>query len=68
MGRKTSLSRLNEVVETIRSNDGLLRVNDIAIKLNLHPQAIARLLSVVDKETDNRLIEDDKGFLGIFQR
>ena len=68
MGRKTNVSRLVEVVETIRSNDGLVRANDIANKLKLHPQAIARLLSVVDKETDDLLFEDDKGFLGIFKR
>ena len=68
MGRKTNVSRLSEVVETIRSNDGLLRANDIAHKLNLHPQAIARLLSVVDKESDDLLFEDDRGFLGLFKK
>ncbi len=68
MARKTNLERLNEVVETIRLNDGLVRANDIAHQLNLHPQAVTRLLSVVDTETDELLTESNKGFLGIFKK
>ncbi len=64
MGRKVNSDRLADVVQTIRQNDGKVRSNDIAKKLNLHPQAVARLLST----TEELLCEDDNGFLGIFKK
>ena len=68
MGRKINKERLSDVVQTIAENDGQLRANDIAKQLALHPQAVNRLLSVVDNETETLLCEDDLGFLGIFKR
>jgi DNA-binding IclR family transcriptional regulator len=68
MGRKINLGRLSDVLETIRENDCKVRANDVAKKLNLHPQAVTRLLPAFGEETDELLYEDDKGFLGIFKR
>lgn len=68
MGRKVNKERLSQVVQTIQEHDGQLRANDLAKQLELHPQAVSRLLSVVDDETETLLCEDDRGFLGIFRR
>lgn len=67
MGRRVNLDKLHDVLDTIRENEGLVRANDIAKNLNLHPQAVIRLLTTVDDETDELLYEDDKGFLSIFK-
>ncbi len=61
MGRKINLERMSDVLETIRANDGKLRANDIARKLALHPQQVARCLTSLEM-----LYENDKGFLGVF--
>lgn len=68
MGRKINLERLADVFETIRDNNCKLRANDVAKKLNLHPQALARLLPAFGEQTKELLYEDDRGFLGIFKR
>jgi Mn-dependent DtxR family transcriptional regulator len=68
MGRKVNADRLSDVVRTIQQNDGRVRANDIAKELKLHPQAVTRLLAVVNEETGALLYEDDRGFLGIFKR
>lgn len=67
MGRKVNTERLEEVLQTIRENDGQMRANDIAKELDLHPETVARLLAVADNESDELLTEDDQGFLGIFK-
>lgn len=68
MGRKTNQGRLAAVVATIRNKNGQVRANDIAKELNLHPQAISRLLAATETEGDARLVEDDRGFLGVFKK
>lgn len=68
MGRKVNSERLEEVVQTIREHDGEVRANDIAKELDLHPETVARLLSVADRESEELLIEDDEGYLGIFKK
>lgn len=68
MGRKTRSDRLANVVAAIRRNDGRIRANDIAKELNLHPQAVSRLLAATETTGDERLYEDDWGFLGIFKK
>jgi Mn-dependent DtxR family transcriptional regulator len=68
MGRKVNSERLEEVVQTIREHNGEVRANDIAKELDLHPEAVARLLAVADRESEELLIEDDKGYLGIFKK
>ena len=64
MGRKANPDRVKDVVEVIRTHDGKVRANDIAKELNLHPQAVSRLLAA----TNELLTEDDCGFLGIFKK
>jgi hypothetical protein len=68
MGRKVNSERLEEVVQTIREHDGQIRANDIAKELDLHPEAVARLLAAADRESEALLIEDDQGYLGIFKK
>jgi hypothetical protein len=68
MGRKVNSEQLEEVVQTIREHDGQIRANDIAKELDLHPEAVARLLAVADKEGEEMLVEDDQGYLGIFKK
>ncbi len=68
MGRKINRDRLVDVWQTIKENDTVFRSTDVAKKLSLHPQAIARLLTAFEDETEYLLIEDDKGFLGIFKK
>lgn len=68
MGRNTNTDRLAQVIQTIRQKDGQVRANDIARELDLHPQAVSRLLSAADEESGELLYEDDRGFLGIFKR
>ena len=67
MARKVNLDNVKAVLETIQDKDSQIRANDIAKILNLHPQAISRLLPAVDDETDELLCEDDQGFLSIFK-
>lgn len=68
MGRKVNTERLEEVMQIIREHDEELRANDIAKELDLHPETVARLLAVADRESEELLIEDDEGFLGIFKK
>ncbi|MBN1991905.1 MAG: helix-turn-helix domain-containing protein [Anaerolineae bacterium] len=68
MGRNIDRQRLAAVLQTIKENDGRLRMNDIARRLNLHPQAVARLLPAVGEKTGELLYEDERGFLGIFKK
>jgi Mn-dependent DtxR family transcriptional regulator len=68
MGRKVNMERLSDVLETIRENDCKVRANDVARRLNLHPQVVTRLLPAFEEQTEELLYEDDKGFLGIFKR
>ena len=66
MGRKINLERLSDVLKIIQENDGQFRANDIAKQLDLHPQAIARVLPAFGEETEELICEDDRGFLKIF--
>lgn len=68
MGRKVNTERLEEVMQVIREHDEELRANDIAKELDLHPETVARLLAAADRESEELLIEDDEGFLGIFKK
>lgn len=68
MGRKVNTQRLAEVLNSIKENDGKLRATDIAKQLGVHPQMITRLLPAFGSETEDLLVEDDRGFLGIFKR
>jgi len=68
MGRKVNQDRLNAVVQTIRKHDNEYRANDVARELNMHPQAVARLLPAIDDHTTELLYENEKGFLGIFKK
>ncbi len=68
MGRNVNRVNLMNIIEAIRESDGLVRMNDISKRLKLHPQTVCRLLPLIGKETEELLIEDDKGFLGIFKR
>ena len=42
MGRKVSSNRKEDVVQTVRENDGKLRAAGVAKVLNLHPQEVNR--------------------------
>jgi len=68
MGRKVNEDRVWDVVETVKAHDGQYRANDIAEELGLHPQTVSRLLSATETVGDERLVEDDYGFLGIFKK
>lgn len=68
MGRKVNQDRVREVVETIKTHNGQYRANDIAQEMGLHPQAVSRLLAATEVTGNERLVEDDRGFLGIFKK
>jgi len=68
MGRNINLERLSDMLQIIRENDCKLRANDIARQLNVHPQVVARLLPAFGEKTEELLYEDDRGFLGLFNR
>lgn len=60
--RKTALL---DILTLIMDNNCRYCPNDLARRLNLHPQTIARLLPVFEK-TGQLLYEDDKGRLGVY--
>jgi predicted transcriptional regulator len=68
MGRKANLRNAQAVVETIHRYNGKCRTADVARKTGLHPQAISRLLPIIEEATGTLLYEDKKGRLGIFKR
>ena len=68
MGRKVNSRNAQTVVKVIQEHDNKYKPADIAREAGLHPQAVARLLGVVEEVTGVLLQEDQKGRLGIFKR
>lgn len=67
MGRRIDPGRTDAILKTVQENDGKLQAAGIAKKLNLHPQAVVRILTALEEKPEKQLCEDDNGFLSIFK-
>ena len=67
MGRQADEQRIEAILQLIGENDGHLRAADIAQKLGLPKSSVTRLLPVIDSGEEKRLVEDERGFLGLFK-
>ncbi len=66
MGRKPNQVRLEALINIIEQNDGKVRAADIAKQLHVSRSAVTRLLPAAEQHV--LLMEDDRGFLGIFKK
>jgi len=68
MRRKVNLQNVKSIVQSIQNHNNQFRAADIAREMGLHPQAVSRLLAIIEETTGTLLQEDDQGKLGIFKR
>ena len=67
MGRKIDPVRRAKVIKAVGEHHEQLKAEEIAKKLGLHPQEMARVLTALEDEPEKVVYEDDDGFLGLFK-